>query len=189
MTTPPDIIHETRPSDPANEWVAKTTASPSPNSGTNSTTKFDDTKESAGTTALTQGPDFPGAYPGDIDATDAFTAGDAKNAAIGVLHTAKQFIPTQEDVEKAMLNASEKAKQYLPSAVSSYFRTKLSLPFRTSLLPFIAIASATSHSNVVGKGESTGVGDLPGGDDEISIAKLPDERNDRCKHLLQLQVT
>ena len=119
MTTPPTISLQVLQSSPARGLAAETTASLS------STSKLDgeNNEHDAALTPLTSGPDFPGAYPGDFDEPDAFITADAKNAAIGVLHTAKQFIPTQQDVEKAMLTASEKAKHYLPSAVTSYFRT------------------------------------------------------------------
>jgi hypothetical protein len=186
MTTPPAITNEGLPSTPDNEWAAKTTASLSPGSGITSTPKVDDNKEHEESTELPPGPDFPGAYPGDFDEPEAFTTSDAKNAAIGVLHSAKQFIPTQQDVEKAMLTASEKAKQYLPNAVSSYFRTYFSLLLFASGLSvtlFFAIASSAIRINAKEEGASIG-GDLPGRNDERGVEIFPDERNDRRKCLL-----
>jgi hypothetical protein len=124
MATPPTIIHEGLPSTPAKEWAEKTTASLTPESGINSTSQPDNSvTEHVGYTALTPGPQPPGAYPGDPGESGPFPAEDAKDAAIGVLRTAKQYIPTQQDVQKAMSSASERAKQYLPNAVASYFRT------------------------------------------------------------------
>ena len=69
--------------------------------------------------ASTPGHDFPGAYPGGSEekAVEGTVSGGG-----GILETAKQYIPGQEDVGKALSNATETAKQYLPQAVVSYFR-------------------------------------------------------------------
>ena len=147
MTTLPTISHETLPSTPANEWAAKTTASLRPDSEIRN---FDDgNKEHERAGLTTPGPDFPGAYPGDLDEPNAFTTGDAKNAAIGVLHKAKQYIPTQQDVEKAMLTASETAKHFLPNAVTSYFRA-FSLPLSNeSYSIFTAVATQNKQDKEI----------------------------------------
>lgn len=105
------------PTDPMEKTIAALALSP--DSAINSTSNFEDGPKEH---VLEPVSNFPGAYPGDFDQSDTFTADDAKKAAIGVLHTAAQYIPTQQDVEKAMLSASEKAKQYLPSVVTSYLR-------------------------------------------------------------------
>ncbi|KAK0479879.1 hypothetical protein EDD18DRAFT_1206674 [Armillaria luteobubalina] len=68
--------------------------------------------------ASTPGHDFPGAYPGGSE--EKAVEGTASGGG-GILETAKQYIPGQEDVGKALSNATETAKQYLPQAVVSYF--------------------------------------------------------------------
>ncbi|KAK0432777.1 hypothetical protein EV421DRAFT_1457406 [Armillaria borealis] len=66
----------------------------------------------------TPGHDFPGAYPGGSE--EKVVEGAASGGG-GILETAKQYIPGQEDVGKALSNATETAKQYLPQAVVAYF--------------------------------------------------------------------
>ncbi|KAK0200562.1 hypothetical protein DFS33DRAFT_166928 [Desarmillaria ectypa] len=68
--------------------------------------------------ASTPGHDFPGAYPRGSE--EKFSEGAASGVG-GILETAKQYIPGQENVGKALSNATETAKQYLPHAVVSYF--------------------------------------------------------------------
>ncbi|KAF8890974.1 hypothetical protein BD779DRAFT_221390 [Infundibulicybe gibba] len=71
-------------------------------------------------TALTPGPDFPGAYPRSSDPLQS--ALDPTNAALdGLLDAARQYIPGQDDVGKVLFQAAQVAGQYLPQAVTSYF--------------------------------------------------------------------
>ncbi|KAK0472496.1 hypothetical protein IW261DRAFT_1311683, partial [Armillaria novae-zelandiae] len=67
--------------------------------------------------ASTPGHDFPGAYPGG---SEEKAVEETSSGGGGILETAKQYIPGQEDVGKAISNATETAKQYLPQAVVSY---------------------------------------------------------------------
>jgi len=160
----------------------------SPEPGTNLPSRFDGgNKEYIASAASTPGPEFPGAYPGGFEASDTVAPGNAKNVAIGVLHTAQKFIPTQHDVEKAMLSASETARQYLPYAVASYLRA-CSLHVFTIFCTWsqpTATASSPNDSNT--KASSAEVDDLAEGDGGKGVAKLPDEHDDYCKCLPQVR--
>ncbi len=97
---------------PSHEWADKTTSA------------LGSQKPLTPTPALpsavsTPGHDFPGAYPGGSE--EKVVEGTSSGGG-GILETAKQYIPGQEDVGKALSNATETAKQYLPQAVVSYFR-------------------------------------------------------------------
>ncbi|KAF9462801.1 hypothetical protein BDZ94DRAFT_1260368 [Collybia nuda] len=114
------------PSTPSQEWANKTTSSLSPEhfgSDLNGQITNQKSVGAVGSTTSTPGYDFPGAYPRGADTVnEPFVMDDAKRAALGVYDTAKSYIPGQQDVEKAMMSAGETVKQYLPAAVTSYFR-------------------------------------------------------------------
>ncbi|KAK0472830.1 hypothetical protein EDD18DRAFT_1033674, partial [Armillaria luteobubalina] len=110
--------------------------------------------------ASTPGHDFPGAYPGGSE--EKAVEGTASGGG-GILETAKQYIPDQEDVGKALSNATETAKQYLPQAVVSYFRSG-------SQMGTPPIVTPTANTKTMG------VGDLPGPPSEENVAMLPEER-------------
>ncbi len=95
---------------PSHEWADKTT------SALGSQKPLTPALPSA---VSTPGHDFPGAYPGGAE--EKVVEG-APSGGGGILETAKQYIPGQEDVGKALSNATETAKQYLPQAVVAYFR-------------------------------------------------------------------
>ncbi|KAJ7269521.1 hypothetical protein C8J57DRAFT_1005488, partial [Mycena rebaudengoi] len=57
----------------------------------------------------TPGPRIPGAYP------ETPKGGDST-----LLETAKGYMPAQADVQRAITNAGQTAKAYLPQGVASY---------------------------------------------------------------------
>jgi hypothetical protein len=65
------------------------------------------------------GPDVPGAYPSkhddgpDIDLNA--TAEQVKNAAFGVIDSAKGYLPSREDAGNVASNALGTAREYLPA--------------------------------------------------------------------------
>ncbi|KAL0952994.1 hypothetical protein HGRIS_007202 [Hohenbuehelia grisea] len=117
--------------------------------------------------ASTPGVELPGAFPreaGDTGLISGDALANAKNQAYGVLEGAKSYLPAQEDVQRALLNAGETARQYLPESVASY-------------LPGAQNISLPSSEHLGNQGESTGgVGALPGTISETSVTKLPEER-------------
>jgi hypothetical protein len=115
----------TLPSTPAQEWANKTTSSLSAENLESASNSPETNQGGQGvlkSTASTPGYDFPGAYPRGADVHEPFVVGNAKAAALDAYNIAKSYIPAPADVEKAVLSASETAKQYLPEAVGSYFR-------------------------------------------------------------------
>jgi hypothetical protein len=55
-----------------------------------------------------------------------------------LLDTAKRYLPAQDDVQRAMTNAGQAAKGYLPQSVASYLRAS----FFTSHIPVFIYAFA-----------------------------------------------
>lgn len=101
MASLPHIIDDkTLPETPAHEWANDTTSA------------------LGASTTSTPGQDFPGAYPSGHELSPS----ESKNTTLGILDTAKSYIPAQKDVENAFLSASGTAKHYLPESVASYLR-------------------------------------------------------------------
>lgn len=62
------------------------------------------------------GPDVPGAFPGfDAEAP-------ATNSEETMVDTAKAYLPAEADVQRAITNAGQTAKAYLPQGVAAYLR-------------------------------------------------------------------
>ncbi|TRM65088.1 hypothetical protein BD626DRAFT_369391, partial [Schizophyllum amplum] len=97
----------------------------------------------------------PGAYPGS-------SPGDAKPQE--TLEAARGYLPAQEDVQHALGQAAETAKQYLPAQVATW-------------IPASAVAADLPSKEGTDErlGQTDGVGALPGSATEAGVAKLPDE--------------
>ncbi|EEB95878.1 hypothetical protein MPER_05086, partial [Moniliophthora perniciosa FA553] len=154
---PPRINDTTLPATPAHEWAEETS---SKLQATSDTTLPSSEQPNLASSVSTPGVEVPGSYPRGLDA-------NAPNAnPTGVLDMAKQYLPAQQDVQQALKNATETAKQYLPQSVAAY------------------LPGATTHSTTLPSQDgpqkpfehSDGVGSLPGNQSEASVAKLPDER-------------
>ncbi|KAG7086084.1 hypothetical protein E1B28_003599 [Marasmius oreades] len=155
------------PATPAHEWATETSS------------KLEETKVAAiddssshppplATAISTPGAEFPGSYPRGEKETE-------EGGQSGILDAAKQYLPGQQDVQGALLNATETAKQYLPTSVAAYLpgggnKEKAT----TTTLPSQEGPLELSHE---------GVGSLPGNASETSVAKLPEEREIRDKEM------
>lgn len=95
----------------------------------------------------------PGAYPGS-------SPGDAKPQE--TLEAARGYLPAQEDVQHALGQAAETAKQYLPAQVATWIPGTSNLP--------------TKEGTDETLGRTSGAGALPGSATESGVAKLPEER-------------
>ncbi|ESK86501.1 hypothetical protein Moror_9852 [Moniliophthora roreri MCA 2997] len=159
MTTiaPPRINDATLPATPAHEWAQETS---SKLQATSDTTLPSSEQPTLASSVSTPGVDVPGSYPRGHDAN----APDVNPA--GVLDMAKQYLPGQQDVQQALRNATETAKQYLPQSVAAYLPGGTTHP--TTLPSQDGPQKPFEHSD--------GVGSLPGNQSEASVAKLPDER-------------
>lgn len=119
MAHPPVIEERILPSTPAEEWATSTASSLGTSDATPNTTST-----AASSEPMTPGPAFPGAFPQEA-------AAESTNG--GVLGAAKGYIPSQNDVKSAVMHATGTAKQYLPDALTSYFRKSYLLLHRALL--------------------------------------------------------
>jgi hypothetical protein len=99
--------------EPASEWA-------------NSTISALDSAEptSQPPAVTTPGPEVPGAYPPTPGAAPSVNNGlslnNVKETAKEYLHTAEQYVPSQEDIKKAAQNAGMVVSNYLPESVAGY---------------------------------------------------------------------
>ncbi|KAF8870813.1 hypothetical protein BD779DRAFT_1454834, partial [Infundibulicybe gibba] len=114
----------------------------------------------------------PGAFPRGADLSAPPTLDDTRAAADTLAQSVRQYLPSQDEVQRLVQNTGATVKQYLPEAVAGYLRTSSTA----------ATATLPSKEALGNQGTSSdGAGALPGSLSETSVAKLPDERAQESK--------
>jgi len=121
----PTIDSTTLPSTPASEWAKSTN------------NILDAHKPS--TPLDMPGPRIPGSFP-EENASEQDN-GDA------LLDTAKAYLPAQDEVQRAMTNAGQTAKAYLPESVAAYFPSSES-ELKPPRPPFVTDETGSGLSNL-----------------------------------------
>ncbi|KAJ7618993.1 hypothetical protein B0H17DRAFT_1188654 [Mycena rosella] len=113
MNLVPTIDSAALPSTPATEWAANT----------NDILFYSD-----GSAVQTPGPAIPGAFPEELSTA---------TGSNGEAHILKTYLAAEADVQRALTNAAQAAKVYLPQQVAEYFGVG-SLPSKAPLSPGIS---------------------------------------------------
>lgn len=87
-------------------------------------------------TATTPGYEVPGAFPRHAQ-TNVVPAGDGATMgerASGMMDAAKEYVPAQKDVMKALESAGQMVGGYIPASVENYLPESVKAYFRQYLL-------------------------------------------------------
>ncbi|KAJ7603691.1 hypothetical protein DFH06DRAFT_328535 [Mycena polygramma] len=145
----PTIESTVIPSTPASEWAKSTTG------------ELDAQKPS---TPGDVGPPVPGFFPdeptprsiggggggdGDGDGKEDAAGGGGAGAG-GLVETAKGYLPAQDDLQRALTNAGQAAKEWMPSSVAAYFPSSESVEEPDLAPPRPPFASDNREQSVSG---------------------------------------